>query len=156
VPLSASSRRGVCGVAADVTSTDDAVTGLSGPEGDVDARPPRTFADAGAWLLLAGAGFVGGQVAAAVILVVVASANGHLNNLSTLEAQAVPPAWVVVGGLVGLWTGFIGAAVAASRWRGSGHVARDLGLRLRPWDPVIGAVAGLLGQFVLVTVLYLP
>ena len=156
MPPPASSRRGLPGVATDVTSTDGAVTGPSGPEGAAAPAPPRSLGDAAAWVLLAGAGFVGGQIAAALILVLVASADGHLNDLSTLEARAVPPAWVVVGGLVGLWAGFVGAAVAASRWRGSGHVARDLGLRVRRWDPVIGAVAGLLGQFVLVTVLYLP
>jgi uncharacterized protein len=46
--------------------------------------------------------------------------------------------------------------MAASRWRGTGRVFRDMGLRFRPWDPVIGVVIGLLGQFVLVTLLYLP
>jgi len=112
--------------------------------------------DAGTWLLLAGGGFVAGQLLSTVILLVVASINGHSADLSRLVTEAVPPAWVVVGGLVGLWIGFVGAVVIASRTRGTRDVVADMGLSFRAWDPVIGIVAGLVGQFVLVTVLYLP
>jgi membrane protease YdiL (CAAX protease family) len=120
------------------------------------APPPVTTGDAGTWLLLAAGGFVAGQLLSTVILVVVASINGHSADLSKLVAEAVPPAWVVVGGLVGLWIGFIGAVVMASRTRGTRDVVADMGLSFRRWDPVYGVVAGLVGQFGLVTLLYLP
>jgi uncharacterized protein len=55
-----------------------------------------------------------------------------------------------------LWIGFLGAVVAASRWRGTGSVIADMGLRFRPWDPVIGLGVGVVGQYVLLPLLYLP
>jgi membrane protease YdiL (CAAX protease family) len=112
--------------------------------------------DAATWLAWAAGGFIGGQLLSLVILYVIAAANGHLSDLARLSALAVPPAWVVVGGLVGLWIGFIGAVVAASRLRGTGSVVRDMGLRFVWWDVVVGVGAGIAGQFVLVDALYLP
>jgi membrane protease YdiL (CAAX protease family) len=120
------------------------------------ARPPTTTGAASFWLLMAAAGFVIGQLLSGVILLVVAAVNGHSADLSRLTALAVPPAWVVIGGLVGLWIGFLGAVFLASRQRGTGNVVADMGLRFRRWDPVIGIVAGLAGQYLLVTLLYLP
>jgi membrane protease YdiL (CAAX protease family) len=105
---------------------------------------------------MAAAGFIAGQILSIVILTIIASANGHLSDLTALELRTVPPGWVVVGGLVGLWIGFLGAVVGASRWRGTGSVVADMGLRLRPWDPVIGLGVGLVGQYVLLPLLYLP
>jgi membrane protease YdiL (CAAX protease family) len=127
---------------------------LGGP-GD-DESPPRTVGDAGTWLFLAAGGFVGGQVLSTVILIVVAAVNGHSAELSKLAAQAVPPAWIVIGGLVGLWIGFVGAVVLASRTRGTGSVVADMGLRFQWWDPLVGIAVGLAGQYLLITVLYLP
>lgn len=128
-----------------------------GPAGQVDdGAPPRTVGDSGVWLLLAAGGFIAGQVLSLVILTAIAAVNGHLSDLSALTTRTVPPAWVVIGGLVGLWIGFIGAVVAASGLRGTRSIVRDMGLRLRPWDPVIGIGAGLVGQYVLVYLLYLP
>jgi membrane protease YdiL (CAAX protease family) len=121
-----------------------------------EGPPPRTTGDAGSWLVMAAVGFIGGQILSVVILSVVAAANGHSSDWASLAAEAVPPAWIVVGGLVGLWIGFLGAVFAASRWRGTGHVVADMGLRFRPWDPVIGGVIGVLGQFVLLPLLYYP
>jgi uncharacterized protein len=127
-----------------------------GAPGDKAEPPPRTVGDAGTWLLIAAAGFAGGQILSSVILVAIASANGHLSDLSALAAQTVPPAWVVVGGLVGLWIGFVGAVFMASRFRGTRSVVADMGLRFKRWDVLIGIVAGLFGQYVLLTLLYLP
>src|SRR5580658_5445 len=101
----------------------------AGAPGDAAEPPLRTVGDAGTWLLIAAAGFAGGQILSSVILVAIASANGHLSNLSALAAQTVPPAWVVVGGLVGLWIGFVGAVFMASRFRGTRSVVADMGLR---------------------------
>jgi membrane protease YdiL (CAAX protease family) len=118
--------------------------------------PPATVGDAGTWLFLAGGGFVAGQIISTVILIVVAALNGHSSDLSVLAAETVPPAWVVVGGLVGLWAGFLGAVVLASRLKGTGSIVADMGLSVRRFDPVIGIVAGLAGQYVLINLLYLP
>jgi hypothetical protein len=127
------------------------------PGGDaVGLGGPRTKGDAGVWLFLAAGGFVGGQIISTVILLLLAALNGHSAELSKLTAEAVPPAWVVVGGLVGLWIGFLSAVAWASRTRGSGSIVADMGLTVRWPDPLIGIVVGLLGQYVLVTLLYLP
>jgi CAAX protease family protein len=118
--------------------------------------PPRTPAQGWIWLGIALLGFVAGQVISAFLLYVVASISGHLSQLSQLLNRAVPPAWVVVCGLVGLWVGFVGAVVLASRKQGTGSVVRDMRIALRPWDLLLGPVVGLLGQLALLPLLYLP
>ncbi len=115
-----------------------------------------TTGDATSWLLLAIAGYAVGQILGYLILVAVSAVNGHLSDYATLAGLAVPPAWVVVCGLVGLWIGFVGAVVLASVVRGTGSVVDDMGLRFRPIDLVLGPIVGLAGQFVLVPLLYLP
>jgi membrane protease YdiL (CAAX protease family) len=107
-------------------------------------------------MAIAAGGFVGGQIASAVLLVVIAAVNGHLGALASLAAKPVPPPWVVIGGLVGLWAGFVGAVVLASRTSGSGKVARDMGLRFRWVDALVGPAVGIAGQLVLLPLLYLP
>ena len=115
-----------------------------------------TAADGGAWLMFAGLGFIVGQVASAILLVVVAGITGHGAQIAKLASQPVPPAWVEITGLVGLWFGFVGAIFFTSRLRGTGSVIRDMGLRVRPWDVVTGPLIGVAGQLVLLPVLYLP
>lgn len=107
-------------------------------------------------MLYAAVGFLAGQVASAVLLLVVAAASGHLRDVSSLAARPTPPAWVVVSGLVGLWMGFVGAVVLASRTAGTGNIARDMGLRFEPSDFLVGPAVGLGGQFLLLPLLYLP
>ncbi len=124
--------------------------------GDAGEPVPRTERDAGAWLLCAGLGFVVGQVASAILLYAVAAGTGHSSDVARLAAQPVPPAWVVVSGLVGLWFGFVGAVVFASRSRGTGSLRRDMGLEVRPWDILIGPALGLAGQLLLLPLLYFP
>jgi hypothetical protein len=121
-----------------------------------DDRPPFHVADAVTWLFLAAAGFVVGQVLALVLLAAVAASIGQLGHVAHLSAEATPPAWVVVCGLVGLWTGFVGAVVLASRLRGTGRVVQDMGLRFRRSDLLVGPLAGVGSQLVLVPLLYLP
>lgn len=124
----------------------------------VDESPdtPRTASDALAWLLLALGGFAAGQVLAMVLLAVVAFATGHGSGYTALASRATPPAWVVVSELVGLWIGFVGAVVLASRLRGTGRIRRDMRLGLRPWDLVLGPAVGLAGQLLLLPAIYLP
>jgi membrane protease YdiL (CAAX protease family) len=101
-------------------------------------------------------GFLAGQVASTVVLLVVAAANGHSGDVAKLAAEAVPPAWVVVSGLLGLWAGFIGAVVFTSRTRGTRHLRRDMRLEVRWSDLLLGPVVGLVGQLVLLPLLYIP
>jgi len=120
------------------------------------AGGPATSRDATTWLAYAAAGFLVGQVAATVLLAVVAAVNGHEADLSRLADAAVPPAWVVIPGLVGLWFGFVGSALAASRRRGTRSLRRDMGLEVRGRDVVIGGAVGVAGQLALLPLLYLP
>ncbi len=119
------------------------------------ARPPRDARDALAWLFIAALGFVAGQLVAFVLLALVAATLGKSADVARLSAQASPPGWVIVTGLVGVWIGFVGAVVLASRLRGTGRVAHDMGLRFRPWDLLLGPVVGVASQL-LIPVLYLP
>ena len=50
----------------------------------------------------------------------------------------------------GLWTGLVGAAVLASRRKGSGSLTTDLGLGFRPVDVPLGVAAGVASQVVVV------
>ena len=54
------------------------------------------------------------------------------------------------------WVGLLGAVILASRRKGTGRLAHDFGLRVEPRDIGIGLTAGVLSQFVLVPLLYLP
>ncbi len=126
------------------------------PSVEDDCSPPRTRADAGIWLAIAVVGFLFGQVLSTALLYVGAAATGNLSTVAHLALRSVPPAWVVVCGLVGLWIGFSGAAVVASLARGTGSVRRDMRLEVRPWDVVVGAAVGLAFQLLLLPLLYLP
>ena len=59
---------------------------------------------------------------------------------------------LVIAGLVGLWTGFGGVAVRASRRKGTGSLTEDYGLRIEARDIPLGVVVGLVCQFVLVPI----
>jgi len=106
------------------------------------------------WMLYAGLGFLGGQVLAAVTVAVAAALAGQYHQYAALAKLAEPPTWFVVSTLFGLWGGFLGAAVLASRLRGTKHLAPDLGIRFR-WIDVLGIPIGVAGQY-LVALLYLP
>ncbi len=117
---------------------------------------PASSRDAAAWLFLGLVGFAVGQLLALLFVSLVAAALGDLGRVAKLTAAAEPPGWVVVAELVGLWVGFLGAVVVASRTRGTGRVARDMGLAMRPSDLVLGGLIGVACQLVLIPVLYLP
>ena len=130
---------------------------VDGPAGPDDALGvPRSSAAAWAWVLLGVAGWLAGQVISLVLLVVVAGINGHSHDLSALVRRSAQPAWIVVCGLVGLWIGFLGAVVIASKARGTGHVLADMRWGFRRSDPLVGIGVGLGGQFVLLPLLYIP
>lgn len=64
---------------------------------------------------------------------------------------------LAVSGMMGLWVGFAGLPIALSWTRGSRSLALDFGFRfdLRK-DLPMGLVLGLVGQYVLVNVIYQP
>jgi membrane protease YdiL (CAAX protease family) len=101
-------------------------------------------------------GFLVGQVLSAILLYAGAAATGNLSDVTQLASRSTPPPWVVICGLVGLWIGFIGAVVLASRTKGTGNIRRDMRLEVRPWDLVIGPAVGLVAQIGLIPLLYLP
>lgn len=113
---------------------------------DVPGSPPATRRDGWAWLLFAAVGFVAGEVAALVLVTVAAALAGESGQLSRIERMAAPPEWYVGVSLVGLWVGFLAGPWLASRARGTGRLAADLGIRFRPVD-VLGVVIGLVSQF---------
>ncbi len=63
---------------------------------------------------------------------------------------------LVVVTLAGQWTGLVGAAVATSRWKGSGSLQEDFGLRIEAGDVLPGLALGLGAQLVILPLLYLP
>jgi membrane protease YdiL (CAAX protease family) len=126
------------------------------PAGTDDERVPRTTRAAWFWVGAGVVGWVAGQVISAFLVVMVAAVNGHSHDWSALAKRSPQPAWLVVCGLVGLWIGFLGAVVIASKRRGTGHVLADMRWGFRKWDPLVGIVVGVLGQFVLLPLLYIP
>lgn len=115
---------------------------------------PATSAAAWMWMLYAGLGFLGGQVLAAVTVAVAGVIAGQYHQLTAMAKLAEPPTWYVVSTLFGLWGGFLGAAVLASRLRGTKRLVPDLGIRFR-WVDLLGIPIGVAGQY-LVALLYLP
>jgi membrane protease YdiL (CAAX protease family) len=64
---------------------------------------------------------------------------------------------VTVAGLIGLWLGLLGGVVWASRTQASGRLSADYGLSFHwPSDAIIGVVAGLGTQVILIPAMYLP
>ena len=77
-------------------------------------------------------------------------------NYHAVKGKPMPIA-VTIAGLIGLWIGLGGGVVYAARFRGSGSVETDFGLRFHwPHDLAVGAVAGLASQYALIPLLYLP
>ncbi len=106
------------------------------------------------WLLFTGLGFLGGQVLAAATVGIAAVLAGQFHDLTALSKLAQPPTWFVVATLAGLWGGFLGAAILASRLRGTKALVPDMGLQFRLAD-LIGIPIGLVGQLLVVAV-YVP
>ena len=113
-------------------------------------------------------GIVGGFLLTFVAVSVYAALTRHPRHPSQYGEDVVS--------LLGLWTGFVGAAVLATRWpaptgeplpaaavatrpgrRGTGSVVRDYGLALRPWPDVpLGIAVGVASQYLLVPVVEAP
>jgi hypothetical protein len=117
--------------------------------------PPTTPRQGWYWLIFAVAGFVVGQLGATIFAFISGAVAGKTAaQMQAIATSTVPPEWYVVSTLVGLWIGFLGAPWLASRTQGTGHFARDLGLRFR-WLDLFGILIGIGGQL-LITLLYAP
>jgi uncharacterized protein len=103
------------------------------------------------WFLLALAGFVVGEILSTASVALTASVLGRSSEVAQLARAASPPEWFVVSSLIGLWVGFIGAPLLATRL---GPVRHRLGLSFAPID-LVGIPIGVVGQFVVV-LLYAP
>jgi len=94
-------------------------------------------------------GFLAGLVLAAITTSVSESATGY-------HSGPLPVA-VTTADVVGLWVGLAGAAVWASRRRGTGSLATDFGLRIGGWQDLVGGAAvGAACQYLLIPALYWP
>ncbi len=61
-----------------------------------------------------------------------------------------------ISGALGLWVGFVGAPLLASRLRGTGHPRAEFGLRVVRRDVPLGVGAGVLTQLIVVPALTWP
>jgi hypothetical protein len=72
-------------------------------------------------------------------------------------SSAVLPLPIEAPGLLGLWLGLVGCVVYWSRTYGTGSLARDFGYRVGTWwDVPLGVAVGLVAQYALIPLLYLP
>jgi membrane protease YdiL (CAAX protease family) len=95
-------------------------------------------------------------LAGEVLSILAASVAQSAVNYHPGHGRPVPVA-VTISALVGLWIGLAGGVVYISRTRGSGSLARDFGFQIRlPGDFPLGALTGLLSQYALIPLLYLP
>jgi uncharacterized protein len=108
----------------------------------VSERTPRWgLGDAAVGLLV-------GWVATAVVVGIWAGASGNSGKNPTLGALAA--------GEAALWLGLLGAPIWASRIKGAGSLAEDFGFSFRWSDVPLGVVAGVVCQYFLVWLIYLP
>lgn len=73
--------------------------------------------------------------------------NFNLNSLSATDLTASS---------IGTWAGFLGSAYWVSRTKGTGSLVVDYAIKLKPIDLLIGVVAGVVLQYVIVPLAYLP
>jgi len=95
--------------------------------------------------------FLVGSLLSSVAAEIAASSVGY-----RLTSSAPVPLVVTVSGLIGLWIGLIAGVLFYSRVWGTGSLVTDVGLSFKWWDLLVGAVAGIGTQLVLIPLLYLP
>lgn len=126
---------------------------LSGPVSNSGPGPgtsPQTGQRQPSLLLYALGGYAVGFVVS-VLATTVAEEAVHYRSGAPI------PLPVLAASTMGLWTGLLGAALAAARWRDRSTLARAFGFRIgRWWDLPLGAAVGVACQLVLVPLLYLP
>lgn len=90
-------------------------------------------------------GFVTGLVLSSVVASIWLSASS--SHQLSLAGQGLAQ--------VGLWTGFVGITVLATRRKGSGRLSQDFGFRIERRDVWIGAAVGVFAQLVLLPLIAL-
>jgi membrane protease YdiL (CAAX protease family) len=136
------------------------------------ARPPRrpsgpSATDDGPLLLSASPDWTGATpnawglrealIGFAVGLVLAGTAASIASGIVGYHAGDALPVAVTISDVGALWIGLAGAAVWASRRRGTSSLRRDFGFRIGSvWDLVGGAAVGLGTQYLLVPALYFP
>jgi hypothetical protein len=98
----------------------------------------------------AAVGWLAGLVGGAISFSLVVAASGTDAD----DLDALPIGWVAVAQL-GLWFGLLGAPYLAARFKGNG-MRRDFGVWARMSDLPLGAICGFLGQFAILSIVYVP
>ena len=119
---------------------------LSAPADDPSAgRAPFALVVAGVgWI----AGMFGGAITSGIVFAVASS------GADDFEFEDLSLGWIAVGQL-GLWIGLLGGPWFYARWTGNG-MRREFGLRATLSDVWVGGLWGLLGQFGILWIVYLP
>jgi membrane protease YdiL (CAAX protease family) len=116
---------------------------------DEAVRAPM-YGSPGWGLAFAAVGWIAAQVGGLIAISLVVGLSGvDADNTDDLSLG-----WVALG-QVGLWAGLLGAPVVYARVAKS-DLVRSVGLRLARVDALIGVVAGLATQLLLVPLLYIP
>lgn len=92
----------------------------------------------------------------AVAYVVGFVASGIMASVAIASGASRDSAATLAAGSGGLWIGFIGGPILASRLRGTGRMVDEFGLRFRWIDVPVGLVSGVAFQFVVVPVVSWP
>jgi uncharacterized protein len=114
---------------------------LSAPEEDAPVRWGLGDAAIG-WLV----GLVCSQLTAAIAYAA--------SDTPVDRPDDLPLSWLAFAQL-GLWVGLVGVPYVAARLKGNG-IVRDFGLRVEGRDVGLGALCGLVGQFAIVWLVYIP
>ncbi len=103
-------------------------------------------------LSVAVVGFIVGYFFATVYVLIELTITNAPSNASPTNSFGA-----LIANLLGLWTGLLAAVVYASKKRGTGSLKVDFGLRnIILQDIVIGIPIGVLGQLVIIPLLYYP
>ncbi|TAN25396.1 MAG: CPBP family intramembrane metalloprotease [Actinomycetota bacterium] len=103
-------------------------------------------------LSIAVVGFLVGYLFATIYVLIELTLTGAPASASPTNSFGA-----LIANLLGLWTGLLAAVVYASKKRGTGSLKVDFGLRrVMLQDMVIGIPIGILGQLVIIPVLYYP
>ncbi len=117
-------------------------------------QPAVPFSDGGpAGVSRWGLGDVAAGIAAAMVLSVLIGSMIYAAAGWTSSAEV--PVWGLALLQVPLWAGYLGVTVWAAHSKGRG-VVQDLGLAARWFDAPVGLVIGVVTQFLVLPVLYIP
>lgn len=103
-------------------------------------------------LLIAVVGFLVGYLFANIYVLIELTATNAPASASPTNSLGA-----LLASLLGLWTGFLAAVIYVSKKKGSGSLGADFGFTaLKLQDLIIGVPVGVLGQLIIIPVLYYP